>query len=64
MKRLSNADLIRKLDYSEGNYQQAYVSNAKNVQDEGFRHFLGSTIKEDEKRRAEFEKQKAIKASN
>lgn len=63
MKRTTNADLIRKLDYSSGNYQQAYISNMKTVEDQGFRNFLGNLINEDEKRRQDFLKKKAIKAS-
>lgn len=63
MKRTTNADLIRKLDYSSGNYNQAYVSNVKTIEDEGFRNFLGNLIKEDENRKQEFAKKKAIKAS-
>lgn len=33
----------------------------KNIQDEGFRYFLGTTIAEDLKRRDDFEKEKNIK---
>lgn len=54
MKKFSNSDLIRKLDFALPPGKPAYVSNLKTVTDEGFRGFISEMISKDEKRKADF----------
>ena len=53
MKKISNNDLIRKLDYTP-NQKPAFVSNVKSINDLGFRMFVADVIKNDEGRKSDF----------
>lgn len=60
MKKITNADIIRKIDFSE-TAKPAYVETFKTVNDQGFKNFLSSVISKDETRRQKFvDEQKKI----
>lgn len=61
MKKISNNDLIRKLDFSQ-NSKPAYVSNTKTISDVGFRTFMSDVITKDEVRKSEFLKTVTVKS--
>lgn len=60
MKKISNNDLLRKLDFTT-DQKPAFVSNVKSIDDSGFRMFVADVIKNDESRKSEFLRQVAAK---
>lgn len=53
MKKVTNADLIRKIDYSESK-KPAFIETFKTIQDSGFRSYMADIILKDERRRKSF----------
>lgn len=56
MKKVTNNDLIRKLDFNQPAANPAYVSNIKTISDQGFRSFIAEVIIKDEERKSLFMK--------
>jgi len=54
MKKKSNNDIIRKLDFNQPVGKLAYISNIKTISDQGFRSFIAEVISKDEERKSMF----------
>lgn len=59
-KRVIHTDIMNRLENAETR-SPIYLDNVKNINDSGFRWFVGEMIKKDDQRRVDFIKNKEIK---
>lgn len=52
--KISNGELLLKLESNQANTKLAYVSNIKTITDQGIRNIIGDIIAKDEQRRISF----------